>query len=170
MTLRPRRYAVSPWYGVAATLIAVHVAMPSGDWSGAVYMVVATGAVVASWRGAAGTRGPARPAAGLIALGVTLATTGDLIFNIYEWTRPVPPEVSIADVPWLSAYIALGAALFMLLLARRDAERNDVDGAVDVTAVMVVGLLIAWVVDQRLDHRHGHPCPHPARLGPLSHL
>ena len=53
------------------------------------------------------------------------------------------PDVSVADIAWFGSYVAIGAALF-LLLRGRGARRLDLDGVIDIAAITVVALLIQW--------------------------
>jgi hypothetical protein len=67
----------------------------------------------------------------LIALGVTLSATGDVIWQYFVWTADEGPNISVADVAWLGSYAAISAALLGaarrrsgLRVDRRDRRRR----------------------------------------------
>jgi diguanylate cyclase (GGDEF)-like protein/PAS domain S-box-containing protein len=138
-----RRWPAVAWLVASALLIVWHLVLPHGVLADITYLVVASGAVAAAWIGVRRATGASRRVAVLVATGVTLASTGDLIFILYRWIASAP-DVSVADVPWLAAYVVLGAALFLLLLGGERGNHIDPDGAIDVAAVLTIGLLVAW--------------------------
>lgn len=60
--------------------------------------------------------------------------------------RDSVPDVSIADIAWIGAYLALGLGLLRLVRAHQRGRRDDVDGLIDLAAMFVVALLLAWIV------------------------
>ena len=108
------------------------------EWN---YLVVVCGAGVAAALGAR-RKGSGKVVA-LIALGVCLSASADVVWQGYVSLRGFEPDVSVADVAWLGSYVAIGFAL-LLLLRGRGARRLDLDGVIDIAAITAVALLIQW--------------------------
>ncbi|HWM20918.1 MAG TPA: EAL domain-containing protein [Ilumatobacteraceae bacterium] len=126
---------------VASALIAVHALFDQdtlGDWA---YLAVGVGSAAAAWVGARWSGFHISLA--LIALGVTLSATGDVIWQYFVWTAGDGPNISVADVAWLGSYAAIGAAL-LGAARRRSGLRVDRDGIVDVVVVFMVAMLAQW--------------------------
>jgi diguanylate cyclase (GGDEF)-like protein/PAS domain S-box-containing protein len=129
---------------VAAALIGIHAAWPTGLVGHGAYLAVGYGAAVAAWIGVARARDRAtRRAIVLLAAGLTLLAIADLTYGIMLWTGDAP-AISVADIPWLSSYLAVGAALLMLLRRSDRRQRHDLEGVIDVLVVLVAGSLLAW--------------------------
>ncbi len=80
----------------------------------------------------------------LVATGVSLSALGDLVWEAYYLTGP-EPDVSLADIPYLLAYVALGAAVLAVIAMRgRETLRLDPDAVIDALTVVVVSLLLFW--------------------------
>jgi diguanylate cyclase (GGDEF)-like protein/PAS domain S-box-containing protein len=134
------------WLGVALAVIGLHAAQPAdspiGEWT---YLAVGTGASIAAWIGA--SRAAADRVVGrLVALGVTLSATGDLVSQLLAWFSATSADVTVADLPWLGSYIALSAAMLRMLRLSRDLRGAFVDGLVDVAVIGVLVLLVEWEV------------------------
>jgi diguanylate cyclase (GGDEF)-like protein/PAS domain S-box-containing protein len=127
-------------------LVALEVLYPDGDFGEAIYvgLLLAAGAV-AIW---GATRRPRENRVPWlwIASGVMLSSLGDLTYSIYYHLRGFEPDVSVADIPWLASYAAIGIGLLMLLRRTRRRDRGDVDGVIDTLVVGIVALLVIWQV------------------------
>ena len=122
-------------------LIAAHIWGPEGlvrEWT---YLAVGAGVSVMAWRGARRSSQP--QVARWIALGVVSTSLGDLVYQMLAWTYPVVPDISVADLGWVGAYVGVGGAL-TLVLRSTPGVRLDFDGWVDVGVVTVVALLLQW--------------------------
>ena len=103
------------------------------------------GASVAAWIGSS-RAAPDRVVGRLVALGITLSATGDLISQLLDWFASTYPDVSAADLAWLGSYVALSAALLRMLRKSRDRRGAFVDGLADVAVIGVLVLLVEWEV------------------------
>jgi diguanylate cyclase (GGDEF)-like protein/PAS domain S-box-containing protein len=108
---------------------------PVGEWS---YLLVGSGAGAVAWLGARRqlARGPR-----LVALGIALSAAGDFLWQVFEWHGRAP-LVSVADIGWVAAYVAIAAALLGLLADGR--HLKDLDGLIDTAVVVVVVMLVQW--------------------------
>jgi diguanylate cyclase (GGDEF)-like protein/PAS domain S-box-containing protein len=132
------------WLGLALAVTGLHLVHPLGligDWS---YLAVGIGASVAAWMGAFRVAAD-RTIGVLVALGISLSATGDLIYRVLGWFGS-SPDVSVADIPWLATYVALSAALFRMLRIGRDRTGAFRAALVDVGVICVLSLLIEWEV------------------------
>jgi hypothetical protein len=132
------------WLGIALAVIGLHAAQPADSRVGELsYLAVGIGASIAAWIGA--SRAAPDPVVGrLVALGVTLSATGDLLSQLLAWFSSTSADVTIADLPWLGSYIALSAALLRMLRFSRDRRSAFLDGLVDVAVMGVLVLLVEW--------------------------
>jgi diguanylate cyclase (GGDEF)-like protein len=128
---------------LAALGVAVHVAVPTGFTGTASYLAVTVTAATAATVGALRRPSEQRLPWLLLAVGVSLSALADCVFEFISWRTGTAPVVSIADVPWLSAYVGLGTGLVVL---ERRARHNqvDVDGLIDSAAVATVAMLVVW--------------------------
>jgi signal transduction histidine kinase/DNA-binding response OmpR family regulator len=123
----------------------VDVVDPGSHVYDALYQIVVFGASAAAWFATLVVHRGHRLVPMLVALAVTTSALGDLIWTIEEWDG-TSPDISIADVPYVSAYVALGAALSIILLryGARGRVRADLDAAIDAMTVVAVSILILW--------------------------
>ncbi|SCX59530.1 diguanylate cyclase (GGDEF) domain-containing protein [Klenkia marina] len=136
---------------VALAVVAVgRLLLPEGVLSNVLYGVVAlTACAVAWWAVAHGWR----PGA-WIAAAVSLSALGDVTWQLLTWGGLPPGRASLADVFFLSAYVAGGIGLRRLLARASRASR--LDRLVDTTAVFLVVVYLEWVLalaDVVADHR-----------------
>jgi diguanylate cyclase (GGDEF)-like protein/PAS domain S-box-containing protein len=144
MLMRSPKHLLLGALAVAAGgLVLVHLRFPGGAVGEAAYLAVILGAGVAALWGAVRRPRETRAAWCWIATGVALSALADLTWSIYVHVQGVEPDVSVADVPWLASYLAIGVGLLMLL---RIKKRNDIDGLIDMAVVAVVALLVVWEV------------------------
>jgi len=141
------RYSVRQvvrWSALSVVAVAVlaHVSGLDGNDATLVYLAIVCGAAVAAWFGALRTS-RWRASGVLLAAGVTLSALGDLVWAVYGWLWDEYPEVSLADVPWMGSYLAVGAAMVALLREER-AHRRDIDGLIDTAVMGVVSFLVVW--------------------------
>jgi diguanylate cyclase (GGDEF)-like protein/PAS domain S-box-containing protein len=133
------------WLTLALVVTGLHVARADstiGEWT---YLAVGSGASVASWIGA-GRVATDRVVGTLVALGVTLSAAGDIVWQLVSWLGHSTPDVSVADIGWLGAYLALAAALLRMLRLTHDRRGAFLDGLVDVAVICVMVILIEWEV------------------------
>jgi diguanylate cyclase (GGDEF)-like protein/PAS domain S-box-containing protein len=132
------------WGWAAITvLVAIRLATPH-TWLGTtVYLTALCGAavvaVVAVFR-----FGPPRLARGLLAAGIVCTALGDVIWQIYVTVTGASPDVSLADIPWLAAYVLVGAALWTGPTGRRPRISDDPDAVIDMSVVAVISSLVVW--------------------------
>jgi diguanylate cyclase (GGDEF)-like protein/PAS domain S-box-containing protein len=133
------------WLTIALVVTGLHVARANstmGEWT---YLAVGSGASVAAWIGASRVARD-RVVGRLVALGVSLSTAGDIVWQLHSWLGHSTPDVSVADIGWLGAYLALAAALLHMLRLTHDRRGAFLDGLVDVAVICVMVLLIEWEV------------------------
>ena len=120
--------------------VAVHLVVPAGRASEVSYLAISLGAGAAAWAGWFRVRGPM---AALVAAGVSLSAAGDLTYQVLVWTTGEEPAISVGDIGWLGAYVAIGAAL-LLVIRNEGRHRLDVDAWIDIAAVTIFVLLLQW--------------------------
>jgi diguanylate cyclase (GGDEF)-like protein/PAS domain S-box-containing protein len=133
------------WLTMAAAVTGLHVARADsaiGEWT---YLAVGSGASVAAWIGAS-RAATDRVVGRLVALGITLSAAGDIVWQLFIWLGHSTPDVSVADIGWLGAYLAFAAALLRMLRLSHDGPGAFRDGLVDVAVICVMVLLIEWEV------------------------
>jgi two-component system, sensor histidine kinase and response regulator len=130
---------------VLATAIAfvVHFQNPTGTSGVASYLAVNWAASAAAWIGARRAPRSSRLVLQLIAAGLTASALGDLAYYLYQW-RGVTPDVSLADIPWFSSYVGLGAAMFITLVRTSGRKRVDIDAVIDALTIVTVSVLVFW--------------------------
>jgi diguanylate cyclase (GGDEF)-like protein/PAS domain S-box-containing protein len=131
------------WLGLGLVATGLHLVEPTSLMGQLSYLAVAVSASAVAWIGA-GRAVADRTVGRLIALGVTLSAAGDLVFQALEWLTDSPPDVSVADVPWLCSYLALSAALLRMLRLTRHRHGAFRDVLVDVAVISVLVLLVEW--------------------------
>ncbi|SOE03364.1 putative bifunctional diguanylate cyclase/phosphodiesterase [Blastococcus haudaquaticus] len=136
-----RRARTGGWLAAAAALIAATVALDGTLASQVLYLVVVLGCAVAAWVGLRGR--PARPGVVLIALGLSLSSLGDLVWQLLTWLG-LEPDVSVADAAYLSGYVALALGLTRMAGCSAGEARARVDGWIDTVVVLVAALLVMW--------------------------
>jgi diguanylate cyclase (GGDEF)-like protein/PAS domain S-box-containing protein len=122
-------------------VVAVHLWHPDGLLGDLTYVAIACGAAAAAWSGA--KRSGSGRLAVLVAVGLTLSATGDVIFQLYEWATGADPDVSAADVGWVGSYLAMGWAL-LTLLRSGGRRRRDLDGLIDAAAIFALATVVQW--------------------------
>ncbi|UDY36358.1 putative bifunctional diguanylate cyclase/phosphodiesterase [Dermatobacter hominis] len=132
-----------PWLA-AAVLAALAVAQsvePDGDLGNATYLA---GLVLASVLAVVGAARPGarRVPRRLLAAGVVCSTLGDLLWTLESWLRDATPSVSLPDVPWLSSYLLVGAAMVATVPEWRRRIRSDGDALIDMAVVAVLAILV----------------------------
>ncbi len=145
---------------VAAVLlvavVVVHVLSARGGWIWNLsYLAPMAVATVHAWRGARRTSREHRDVPVLVATGVTLSFSADLVWTILD-VLGVDNQVSVADLLWFAAYAVLCAALWRVITSRRPGGRMEVTALVDVMTVVAVSVLVFWClsVDSILDRPH----------------
>jgi diguanylate cyclase (GGDEF)-like protein/PAS domain S-box-containing protein len=126
-----------------AAIVVVHFKYPTGVVGDATFLVGGWGAATAAWIGARRAPRGARLVPHLIAAGISSSAMGDLIYRIYQWNGTTP-DMSVADIAWLSSFLGLGAALFITLVRTGEQKRIDADAVIDAITVAVVSVLVFW--------------------------
>ncbi|MGR6967769.1 putative bifunctional diguanylate cyclase/phosphodiesterase [Geodermatophilus sp. URMC 61] len=126
---------------LVALVLVAHAAVYGTGAADALYLLVMSAASGAAWWGA--LRQGRRSAAVLVALGVTLTTAGDGVWFVYSWTGSVP-DVSVADLAYLSGYLALALGLWRMADTRGRSRGQQLDGWLDGAGVFVAVLLLVW--------------------------
>jgi diguanylate cyclase (GGDEF)-like protein/PAS domain S-box-containing protein len=116
------------------------IGSPGGD---GLYAAIAITAAVLAWRGASAGAGGSR-ALRPIATGLVLSVVGDLLYAGIFIAQGGSPMLSIADVGWVGSYVAIAVGLMRLAREHSPGRREDVDGLIDLAAVFVVVVLLAW--------------------------
>lgn len=100
-------------------------------------------AAVVAWLGA--ERGPrsGRPVPRLIALGVSLSALGDFSWDLLD-ALGRDTDVSVADPMWMSSYVALAAAVWLVIVRSRPDRGRDPSFIVDVLTIVLVSVLVFW--------------------------
>jgi diguanylate cyclase (GGDEF)-like protein/PAS domain S-box-containing protein len=133
-----------PWALLAVLgAVSLHFTHPTGRLGECTYLLAGSGAAIVAWFGAA--RASDRTVGRLVALGVSLSALGDLIYQVLVWSGG-QPDVSIADIAWLGAYVALGAALFQVLRRKSNGHSALLDALLDVAVLAVLVLLVEWEI------------------------
>ncbi|MCB8958156.1 MAG: response regulator [Nocardioides sp.] len=125
-------------------LVALHLVDAFGTFGDTTYLLGVWLAPVLAWYGVWLAPAGRRLVPTLIAAGLTSSALGDLIWLLYTWTGH-EPNVSLADIPYLAAYLGLGAAVVVVTTLRRGRTTYvDPDAVIDALTVIVVSLLLFW--------------------------
>ena len=143
--LRKRGNARSRWtlrllLGIGLVAVAIYLVLPPGRAGDVSYLAISLGAGAAAWAGWLRVRGAA---AALIAAGVSLSAAGDLTHQVLAWATGEEPAISVDDIGWLGAYVAIGAAL-LLVIRNEGQHRLDADAWIDIAADTIFVLLLQW--------------------------
>ena len=131
------------WVAATSVLLVVYRALAGALAGQLLYLLVVWAATAMAWWWLrSGTR---RLAGVLIAAGLALSSLGDLLWMTLTWVGH-EPDVSVADVPYLAGYVALGLGLTMLARTARRSGRQRIDGWIDAAVVFVAALLLMWHV------------------------
>ena len=128
----------------AAVLGGIVVASPDGLLTDFAYVALTLGAGCVAWWFARTSAQPRRWDR-LVAAGLVLSGVGDLCYFVVVRTSGEVPNVSIADLCYLSAYVAIAAGLLRLLGVSSDMRKFDVDMLVDLGSFVVLAVAWVWV-------------------------
>ncbi len=128
-------------FAAAVAAVAAYVAAPDGPIADGIYLGVAVAASALAWLATRGVAG--RWTLRMFALGVTLSGVGDVLYDVLVRAGS-DVDVSLADIGWIAAYVAIAAGLFGIIKEHGRGGRADVDGLIDLASVFVVALLLAW--------------------------
>ncbi|WP_139984210.1 ATP-binding protein [Nocardioides litoris] len=139
--------------GLGLALAALVTALTWDAWHGVradtAVLLVNGGAAALAWAGARRrTTGAGRVTAFLLAAGLTLNATGDLVYLLDGLRRPVP-TASPADAAYLAATLVLAAALARAAVSG-SGRRLDTDALVDAATVVVVSTMVLLEVQGHL--------------------
>ncbi len=151
MTARTSRHGRPGWLQPAfawpvfvGAMLALHTVQPDGTIGALTYFGVGFVAAVMAWWGLAGDTPAERARWWWIAVGVTLSAVGDGIMAFHMIFLGAVPDISLGDVFWLGAYVALVVGLLRVVPIRDSERRLDVSSLLDLLAVAIVGLLVVW--------------------------
>lgn len=128
------------WPLIAAIATIAYFALPELH-QGVLYLALSLAATVLVFVGP-GRRSDAAAGWRTIGVGALLTACGDAIWLWYEFVAITAPFPSIADIVYLSGYVAFAAGL--LLLARA-VGRRDIGALIDATVVAIGTGVLAWV-------------------------
>ena len=145
-----RRSAVlGAFWALEVILVVVHLISPDSMLGDVTYLLGVWLPVGLAGYGVATAPRGRRLVPGLIAVGVALSAIGDLVWQLEDWAG-AGTDVSVADVPYLLAYLGLGAAVFVVSTMRREHRwRVDPDAVIDALTIVVVSLLLFWTFSIR---------------------
>ncbi|WP_219945545.1 hypothetical protein [Iamia sp. SCSIO 61187] len=129
---------------VGAAVLVVHLIWPAGPTGDATYLGALIGASVLAWLMVAGGGPGDRRAWAMVAVGLSLSATADLVWYVDYWLTGVEPDISLADPLWLVSYVALGIGLMRLTPKRDGARGVDVDAIIDSLVPAVLVLVALW--------------------------
>jgi len=132
---------------LTSVVVVVHLFVPTGALGDGTYLLAVWAASALAWLGVWRSAGDQRLVPSLIAVGLTLSALGDLIWVVLS-SSGIEPDVSVADIPYLSSYLGLGSALFVITLVRtRTGDRHiDGDAVIDALTIVTVSVLVFWSV------------------------
>jgi two-component system, sensor histidine kinase and response regulator len=141
---RPRgRQPVAVATLFAAAALVCYAASPTGWLADLAYYGGVWAAGAYAWLAAG--RAERRLVPVLIATGVTLSAVGDSVWELLD-RLGVTPDASVADVFYLSSYVAVVAALVALLPGRGSRDGEGADAAIDALTVVVISIMVMWTV------------------------
>ncbi|MCU1388548.1 MAG: response regulator, partial [Ilumatobacteraceae bacterium] len=120
-------------------LSGLHIWRPDGLLGDVSYDAVTLGAGVVAWRWS-GRPGRRRSGGRLIAAGLVLSGVGDVCYSVIERATGAQPDISVADVFYLSSYVLIAAGILGLLGVRRDGERFDVELMLDMGSFVILSI------------------------------
>ena len=127
---------------IATVCCVIRVVAPAGWAADIAYVAVTLGAGAVAWLLARAAQ--ARSVGGrLIALGLIMSGIGDAVYVVITHLNGAVPNVSVADVFYLSSYVALAAGLVVLLGVRTEHRSFDLDALIDMGSFVILAIL--WV-------------------------
>ncbi|VXB43541.1 sensor histidine kinase [Nocardioides sp. AX2bis] len=141
-----RSWSVAIALAAAAVAMAVYAGVdPEGMTATACYMLVVVGASVGAWIGASRAPRGHRVVPYLIALGVSLTSMGEVLWFALD-LMGARTDVSVADPFFFASYVALCAALWVVLArgSGRGGARVDLDFTIDLLTIVAVSVLLFW--------------------------
>ena len=132
--------------GFAALVVAavvVYAVSDDGLVDTTVYVGVMVAASIAAWVGAQRAPAEHRTVARLVAVGISLTALGDLVWEALDARGPTP-DVSMADPLWCASYVALCAALCVVLRRSSIGRRDGLAFALDAATIVTVSVLLFW--------------------------
>jgi diguanylate cyclase len=117
---------------------------PDSRWMGLAEDVASAVAALGLWIGAGRATGPGRKAWRLLALAVTLWVVGDFVWDGYAFAGVKRPDVSLADLGYLTGYPLL--TLGLLQMARDRAGRHAREGLLDGCVFAAAATMAVWQV------------------------
>jgi signal transduction histidine kinase/CheY-like chemotaxis protein len=133
----------------ALVVLVVHFWRPTGPVGDTTYLLAVWAAPALAAVGTLRAPTGARLVPGLVTAGLASSALGELLWTAFAWAGD-EPDVSVADLFYMGAYLGLGAALAVVLTRahrrHHDGGRVDTDAVIDAATVLVVSLLVFWNV------------------------
>ena len=125
---------------VVAALFVANAVAPGNRWVGATEDLVSGAAAVAAWIGVLRLAPSARRPWVFVALALTAWFVGDVVWDAYTFLGFDRPDVSLADVCYLSAYplLTVGIISFARTYAGRVWRDSLLDGCIFAMAIAIV--------------------------------
>ncbi len=127
----------------AGVVAGAHVATPIGTDGRITFLTATCGAAVLACL-ALVFRGPDRVRVWLV-LGIVASALGDSAWEAYVVVRGDGPDVSFADVGWLTSYLCVGVALVLLIRRSGVRWRDSPEVMLDAATAVVISATVVWV-------------------------
>ena len=108
------------------------------------YLVVSVGGATVAWVGDRRRPANRRGAVPWVPLTLTCNAVGDVLWQLITWATGSPPDVSVADLGWLAAYVAMGGTAMTGRIAGKHRPGARMYAALDGTAALAVALLLVY--------------------------
>lgn len=131
--------------GVVLSLICTF--MPAGLAHDALYTVVSVGCLAMFIVGIRRHRPTVARGWWMVAAGMSVWASADLLWAIYRWVLHISPFPSPADVLYLASYVLLATGFWFFVRSR--SGEGDLEGFTDAAIFTVGCVLISWVVLMR---------------------
>jgi diguanylate cyclase (GGDEF)-like protein/PAS domain S-box-containing protein len=139
----PARPWPTVWLVVVVAVASLHLAFTSDVVGEITHLSMSAGAAVVAWIGARRQPLPWRFPWSWVALALSLAAIGDVVYYLLGVFDRAPLAASAADIYWIAAYIALAVGLCSLIVGGRGVRTVDVDGLIDIGSFTVLALIVA---------------------------
>ena len=130
------------WIAIVGAVCVVHLLSPDGIVGNITYVLITNGSAVVAWIGVSRQPPQHRFAWGCIATGVTFSGIGDTIYYTQGLITGTLSDVFVADIFWLTTYVALAIGMSTLVVGRHRSGRIDVDGLIDIGSFAVLSVIV----------------------------
>ncbi|MGY1837829.1 MULTISPECIES: putative bifunctional diguanylate cyclase/phosphodiesterase [unclassified Modestobacter] len=151
-----RRRVVAGALALGTTAAIATVLLLSGTTvASCAFLLVSTGAAAVAWYADRTRPQNRRTQLPWVPVALTGNALGDLAWQLEVWLTGSAPEVSVADLGWLSSYVALGAACLTARFGGRPRPGARMYAVLDGTAALAVALFVVHhsrVAETLTDH------------------